>query len=297
MMRVGLIGAGLMGHGIGKNILAKGYPLSVLAHRNRAPVEDLLGRGASEAASARELAEATDLVILCVTGSPQVEDIVFRADGLLEGVHDGLIVADCSTARPESTLRVAQAIAGKGGHVLDAPLTRTPKEAEDGRLGLMVGGEAALVEKIRPVLACFAEAIVHAGPLGAAHTLKLVNNFLAIGTAAVVAEGLAAAAKAGIDMRALNDIVTAGGANSVMFARLIKVPLSDDDSAAQFAIANARKDMGYYTGMTEALSATSFIAQAVHQSLVLAMNQGYGDRFIPRLVDLFRALNKEMKAS
>jgi 3-hydroxyisobutyrate dehydrogenase-like beta-hydroxyacid dehydrogenase len=289
--RVGLVGAGLMGHGIGKNLLAKGYPLAVLAHRNRVPVEDLVAKGAKEAASARELTEKSDVVILCVTGSPQVEEIVYAKDGVLAGIGSGKILIDCSTAEPGSTMKVAAAIAAKGGKFIDAPLTRTPKEAEEGRLGVMTGGDPAVIKEVYPILQSFGEAIVHAGGIGAAHTLKLVNNFLSLGTAAVVAEAIATAARAGVDMKALHDIVTAGGANSVMFERIMKVPLADDDSSARFAISNAAKDMRYYTNMAETLPITAFIAEAVHQTYVMALNRGYGDRFVPRLVNLLCEVN------
>ena len=289
--KVGLIGAGLMGHGIGKNIVTKGYELTVLAHRNRAPIDDLIGKGAKEGKSPRAIAEASDVVILCVTGSPQVEDLVFRKDGLLDGMKPGLIIADCSTAEPSSTVKVAEAIQAKGGHFVDTPLVRTPKEAEEGKLGLMTGGDEKVLKDIRPILECFADTIIHAGPIGAGHTLKLVNNFIAIGTAAVVAEGIAAGLKAKVDMKALNDIVMAGGAKSVMFERLIKVPISNDDSMAKFAIDNARKDVRYYTNMTETMPLTSYVAEAVHQTLVLASAQGYGEKYVPRLVNLACQLN------
>lgn len=290
-MKVGLIGVGLMGHGIGSNVLRGGYPLTLLVHRNRAPVEDLLKRGATEAKSPREVAERSDLVILCVTGSPQIEDIVYRADGLLSGMRAGLVVADCSTAEPLSTVKVAADVHSRGGKFVDTPMTRTPREAEAGKLGLMTGGDKAVLDAIRPVLSCFADTIVHAGEVGAAHRLKLINNFLSLGTAAVVAEAITAGLKAGVDMQALNDIVTAGGANSVMFERIIKLVLADDDTAAKFAIANARKDLRYYTNMTETLPVTSFIAEAIHQTFLLAENMGYGDRFVPRLVDVLKELN------
>lgn len=289
--KVGLIGAGLMGHGIGKNIVTKGYELAVLAHRNRAPIDDLIAKGAKEAKSPREIAEKSDVVFLCVTGSPQVEDTLFRKDGLLEGLRPGMIVADCSTAEPSSTLKVAAAVEAKGAHFVDTPLVRTPKEAEEGKLGVMTGGDPKVLAEIRPIIECFADTIIHAGGVGAGHTLKLINNYIAIGTAAVVAEGIAAGLKAKVDMQALNDIAMAGGARSVMFERLIKVPLHDDDSAAKFAIDNARKDVRYYTTMTQAMPLSSFVAEAVHQTLVLGTTNGYGDKYVPRLVNLLCQLN------
>jgi len=289
--RVGLIGVGLMGHGIGKNILEKGYHLTVMAHRNRAPIDDLVAKGAHERNNPLAVAKESDLVILCVTGTPQVEHLIYGEYGLLGAAREGLIIADCSTAEPDSTKKIAADIAAKGAHFVDTPMTRTPKEAALGKLGLMTGGPSEVIAKIRPVLDCFADTIVHAGDVGSAHQLKLINNFLSICHAAVAAEAITVAAKAGVDMKALKDIVMAGGAASVMFGRLINVPLSDDDSHAQFAIRNARKDLRYYTNMTEQLPVTSFLAETAHQVTVMADNMGYGDRFIPRLIDVLMTVN------
>jgi 3-hydroxyisobutyrate dehydrogenase-like beta-hydroxyacid dehydrogenase len=289
--RIGLIGAGLMGHGIGRNILAKGYPLKVMAHRNRAPVDDLIALGASEGATPADIAADSDLVILCVTGTPQIEEIIYGEHGLAFAERQGLIIADCSTAEPDSTVRIAADLAKHGVHFLDTPMTRTPKEAEEGKLGLMTGGDAAVIAQIRPVLDCFADVIIHAGPVGSAHRLKLINNFLSISHAAIAAEAITVAARAGVSMQALHDIVVAGGANSVMFQRLMKVPLADDDSAAKFAIQNASKDMRYYTSMTGQLPVASFLAGQVHQLFVLAENMGFGDRYIPRMIDAMMQMN------
>ncbi len=283
---VGLIGAGLMGHGIGKNVLEKGFALVTMAHRNREPVEDLVKRGARELKSPAEIAAASDLVILCVTGTPQVEETVYGAAGLLAAGKKGLIIADCSTAIPDSTKKIAADCAARGVTFIDTPMTRTPREAEAGKLGLMVGGEKAVLEALRPVLSTFADLIIHTGEVGTAHQVKLINNFLSLGHAAVAAEAIAVAAKAGVDMTAFRDIIMAGGAASVMFGRLINVPLSDDDSHAKFAIRNARKDLRYYTNMTENMPVASPIAEAIHQTYVLADTMGYGERYVPRLIDM-----------
>ena len=289
--RVGLIGVGLMGHGIGKNVLGKGFALNVMAHRNRAPVDSLISLGATEFKSPGEIAAASDMVILCVTGTPQVEEALYGAKGLSSAFRDGLIIADCSTAEPASTIRIAADLKVKGVHFVDTPMTRTPKEAEAGKLGLMIAGDKAVLAKIMPVLECFADTIVNAGEAGAAHQLKLLNNFLSISHAAIAAEAIVVADKAGVDMVAFRDIVMAGGAASAMFGRLINVPLSDDDSHARFAIKNARKDMRYYTNMTEQLPVASFLGETVHQLYVMAENFGFGDRFIPRMIDVFQKIN------
>ncbi|HET6222145.1 MAG TPA: NAD(P)-dependent oxidoreductase [Dongiaceae bacterium] len=293
--RVGFIGVGLMGHGIAKNIVEKGYALTVLGHRNRQPVEDLLRRGAKEAKSPAELARAADLIFICVTGSPQVEDIIFRKDGLLEGLEAGSIVVDCSTAEPDSTARVAAAVVERGGRFLDLPLVRTPKEAEEGRLVVIAGAEPATLDEVRPVLATFAENVVYAGGVGAGHKLKLIHNYLALAVAAVVAEGVTTAIKTGVDLKALSDICMSGGADSVMFRRFSKYFLEGDDSLAKFAIVNAAKDVRYYTHLTETASTASFIAVAVHQVYQLAAIQGHGDKYLPRMVDVLADLNHARK--
>jgi 3-hydroxyisobutyrate dehydrogenase-like beta-hydroxyacid dehydrogenase len=155
----------------------------------------------------------------------------------------------------------------------------------------MIGGPQKVLDSIKPVLECFADTIVYAGETGAGHRLKLLNNFLSLAHAAVAAEAIVAATKAGIDMKALRDVVMSGGAASVMFDRLMKVPLEGDDSAAKFAIRNARKDLRYYTNMTERIPVVSGFAEAAHQVYVMADNMGYGERFVPRLIDINRIIN------
>ncbi|MGH6892185.1 MAG: NAD(P)-dependent oxidoreductase [Dongiaceae bacterium] len=283
---IGLIGVGLMGHGIGKNILAKGYALSVLAHRNRAPVEDLVAKGAKELKSPRDVTAASDLVITVVANSTQLENIVFREDGILGGVHKGAIMADCTTAMPDSTLKIAAAIQAKGGRFVDTPMTRTPKEAEAGKLGLMTGGDPATLAEIRPVLECFSDLIIHCGDVGAGHKVKLVNNMLSLGYGMVTAEALVAAKKGGIDLKTLRDVVSGGGANSVMFQRLAAYAIEADDTQLRFAINNATKDVRYFVHMCESLPVAVPVAQAIHQAYLMAANMGHGEQYVPSMVDV-----------
>jgi 3-hydroxyisobutyrate dehydrogenase-like beta-hydroxyacid dehydrogenase len=291
--KIGLIGPGLMGHGIGKNLLAKGYALTVMGHRNRAPVEDLLAKGAKEAKSPRDLAAASDIVFTVVGNSPQLEDLVFRDDGILAGLKPGAIMADCTTAMPESSVKIAAAVKAKGGRFVDTPMTRTPNEAEAGTLCLMTGGDEATLAEIRPVLECFANLIVHCGGVGAGHAVKLVNNMIALGTAAVVAEGFVAAAKSGIDLKALREVISGGGANSVMFQRFASYVVDGDGGTARFAMANASKDLRYFTHMVEALPMAAPMAQATHQQLLMANAMGMGDEYILKLVDVAKKVNEK----
>ncbi len=284
--RVGFVGVGLMGHGIAKNLLQGGFPLTFLAHAGNRAVDDLLALGARSASSPAAVARAADVVFLCVTGSPQVEDVVFREEGVLAGLGRGQFVVDCSTAQPASTQRVARAVSAKEARFLDAPLTRTPKEAEAGRLNVMVGGEAEDLEAIRPLLDAFAENVYHAGPVGAGHKMKLLHNFISLGNAALLAEAVACARKAQVDMRTFTEILASGGGDSVVLRRLMPYILEGDDSGFRFSLANGAKDLRYYTAMADELHVPSFAAHAVQQVYALAQALDHGARSVPTLMDL-----------
>ena len=286
--RIGFIGAGLMGHGMAKNILEKGYELTVLAHRNRAPIDDLLSRGATEAQSPAALARASDIVMLCVPSSVEVEQCVLEENGLMAGAHEGLIVVDCTTAEPASTECVARALAAKNVGFADAPLTRSPKDAEAGRLNTLVGADEATLAAIRPVLDTFSENIFHVGPDGSGHKLKLINNFLSQGVAALIAEAVTTATKAGVDLATMFEVVSAGGANSSVFQRFMPWVLSGD-SGMVFKLKNGQKDVRYYTRLAEAVGSTAFLGAAVHQIYTLAAAQGESESYVPALA---RALGK-----
>ncbi len=183
--KIGLIGVGLMGMGIASNLARKGQHLTVLEHEGNQPLDSLLAAGVSTAKTPAALASQVDVLILCVTGSPQVEAVLRGEQGVLKGMRQGLIVIDCSTAVPTSTEALAQQVQAAGGFFLDSPMTRTPKEAAEGRLNLLVGGDAELFGQCRPILACFAENIIHAGPVGAGHSMKLLHNYVSLGSVAL----------------------------------------------------------------------------------------------------------------
>ncbi len=289
--RIGFIGIGLMGHGMAKNLLAKGYPLKFRVNRNRSNIGDLLAAGGVEVATSAQCATDTDVVFLCVTGSPQVEAVVYGAHGLLQAARPGTIVVDSSTSEPESTARIRADLAARGVTFVDAPLTRTPKEAEEGRLNTMVGADDATFERIRPVLAAFCENVFHVGPPGHGTILKLINNFVSLAQIAAIAEGYAAAAKAGVSQRKLFELMSAGAVNSGLLQGMIGGALEGDLGRLKFAIANATKDLRYYTHLTEMLPMASPVAEAVHQSFVQATAMGLGERFTPSMLELQEKLN------
>jgi 3-hydroxyisobutyrate dehydrogenase-like beta-hydroxyacid dehydrogenase len=284
--RIGFIGLGLMGHGMAKNLVAKGFPLTVTAHRNRAPLADILAAGAVEAKTHAELVRGSDVVILCVTGTPQVEAIVYGADGLLANAREGQIFVDTSTAEPASTARIHADFAKKRAHFVDAPLARTPKEAEEGRLNIMVGADDATFDALKPVLSAFCENVIHAGPAGHGHTLKLINNFMAMSIATATAEALATAAKAGVSLRKLHEVISAGAVNSGIFQMLAGKMLESGDLAGlKFTLVNAMKDLRYYTHLAESLPVSAIVGEAVHQTLVNANLLGFGDRYVASLIE------------
>ena len=289
MQRIGFIGIGLMGHGMAKNLLAKGHPLAFLAHRNRANLADLLKLGAQELASPADIARQSDVAILCVTGTPQVEANVYG--GLLEASREGQVVIDCSTSIPESTDRIRADFAKKGVRFVDAPLARTPVQAEEGKLNCMVGADAKTLAEIRPVLEKFCENIFHVGAPGAGHKVKLVNNFLALGTAALVCESLAACAKVGIDLEIFYKLISAGGANSAMFQMVVPKALQGDHTGLMFTLANAKKDIGYYQAMLAGAPFAGAMGAALLQSLVQANALGLGDKFVPSLIEAHEKVN------
>ena len=285
MAHIGFIGAsGLMGHGMAKNLLAKGHALTLTVHRNRERVADLLGAGAKTADSAAALAKGSDIVFICVTGSPQVEAVVLGDQGLLAGSQRGLTIVDCSTSEPDSTARLRERCAAAGVSFIDAPLSRTPIEAEAGRLNVMVGATPADFAKIEPVLKAFAENVFHMGGPGAGHIIKLLNNFIAQAVCTATAEAFAVGQRAGVDLKKLVELVSAGPLNNGLFQAMAKT-LSGQMDGLKFELDNARKDVRYYTHLAEGLAIPSVVGEAVHQSLALASALGHGKKFVPSLVE------------
>ena len=191
-MKVGIVGVGLMGHGIARNVLERGgHDLVFLDHPGNQPVQPLLDLGAQSRARAADVASQSEIIILCVTGSPQVEAVLCGNDGVLAGLRAGSIVVDCSTALPASTVKMAALVHEAGGSFIDAPMTRLPQHAMAGTLNLLVGGELQTLERVRPVLDSFTENVTHVGPVGAGHRMKLLHNYVSLGFMSLLSEAAA----------------------------------------------------------------------------------------------------------
>lgn len=282
---IGLAGCGLMGSGIAASLLREGYPLTILEHEGNQPLDVLIAAGATTCASVSRLARQSDLIILCVTGTPQVETVLFSDDGVLNGLRPGTTVIDCSTAIPASTLRIARAVQQAGGRFLDAAMTRTPKEAAEGRLNLIVGGSQEDFDACLPVLRAYAEVIVHAGPVGAGHQMKLLHNYVSLGFAAVLAEAAALARRSGTDPRLFCDVLAAGGGGGVVLERLRPFIEDGDTANFRFSTANALKDLEYYCAMAEQQEGRQEVAQAVRSLYAEANAAGLGQRPVPQVID------------
>ncbi len=288
---IGFIGVGYMGHGMAKNILKGGYTLQVRGNRNREPIDDLVGQGATEASSPKAMAEACDIIHICLSNSPQVEDIVRGEDGILASGKSGLIVVDCTTADPSSTDTLAQELGDAGMVLVDAPLGRTPKEAEEGTLDAMVGCDADTFETVRPVIECWASTINHVGETGAAHRMKLVMNFISMGYGALFAEALSLGAKNGISPQTIRKVIGASRMSNGFFETFMSYAVDRDRDAHKFTLTNALKDTTYVASMAQSAGVMNPVGAAVRNYYAHAVSIGAGGDYVPMVADHVARLN------
>ena len=288
---IGFIGVGLMGAGMAKNILTKGYPLMIMGHTNREPVERLKKLGATEATSPKELASKVDVLHLCVTVSPQVEAIMNGPDGIFASGKKGLIVIDCSTSNPVSTMALAESAQAHGMTLIDAPLGRTPAEAEAGTLDTMVGADQATFDKVKPILDCWAGNVVHLGPVGLGHKMKLINNFIAMGYAALYSEAIGIARKAGLSKEQFHAVVGSSRMRNGFYDTFMKWTMEGDENAHRFTISNAHKDMRYLSSLANEVGALHPIQAMVKNSFAGMEAAGQAQRYVPMLADFVAIQN------
>jgi 3-hydroxyisobutyrate dehydrogenase-like beta-hydroxyacid dehydrogenase len=228
---------------------------------------------------------------LCVTGSPQVEALMNGPDGLIAGGKKGLIIIDCSTSNPVSTKQMAALAESHGMHFIDAPLGRTPAEAEAGTLDAMVGASPELFNAVKPVIECWAANIVHLGPVGLGHTMKLINNFVAMGYAALFSEALAIARKAGLSQDQFHSVIGSGRMRSPFYDTFMKWTMNGDENAHKFTITNAHKDMRYLSSLATDIGALHPIQSMVKNSFAAMEAQGYAQKYVPMLADFVATQN------
>lgn len=288
---IGFIGLGLMGGNMVENLQTRGFEVVVMA-RKRDVIDAVLTRGnAREAATPRELAEASDIIMLCVTTSDVVENLVYGDDGILAGIGEGKVVIDFGTSIPASTRKIGADLAAKGAGMIDAPLGRTPAHAKDGLLNIMAAGDRATFDRVKPVLDEQGENVFYLGDLGTGHVTKLINNFMGMTTVTAMSQAFAVADRAGIDRQQLYDIMSAGPSNSP-FMGFCKKYAVDGVSDLGFSIANADKDLAYFLAMTEDMGTRSKIAEGTSDALSAAKDAGMGDGNVPEIFDYFLKLDR-----
>lgn len=217
--RVGLIGLGRMGSRMGQRILAAGYPLAVY-DINPSTAEPLLAAGAHWAAEPAQLARTSELILISVTNTDQVDAVLFAQDGVAAAATPGSVVVDLSTVSPLATQLFAVRLAEKGIDMLDAPVSGGSQGAYNGTLSMMVGGDSQVLEGIRPVLACLATTITHIGDHGMGQAAKMVNQVVLVGNILAMSEGLLLAERCGLDLPKTLQAIQGGAAGSWMLTNL-----------------------------------------------------------------------------
>ncbi len=284
---IGFIGLGLMGAAMVGRLQDLGYGLTVLAHRSRDAVEKAVARGAVEVGTARDVARASDIVMLCMGTSEQVESRMRGPDGVIAGLRAGAVVIDFGTSLPDSTRALGKEITAAGGTYLDAPLGRTPSHAAEGKLNIMGAGDKAAFDKVRPVLDDLGENVFHLGDLGAGHTIKLINNFFAMTTANAMAEAFAMADRMGVPRQNVYDVMAAGPLRSGMMDFVKAYAIDGDPMQLAFSVKNGAKDVGYYAKMAEDAGVDSIMSACARRALTEAVEAGRGETLVPEQVDFF----------
>lgn len=286
---IGFIGLGLMGAAMVGRLLDKGYNVTITANTSRPNIDAAVARGAKEVATARDVAGASDIIMLCMDTSKSVEARMRGVDGVIAGLRKGAVVIDFGTSLPASTRQLGKEVSEAGGHYLDAPLGRTPAHAKDGLLNIMAAGDKGTFDRVQPVLKDLGENVFHLGALGSGHTIKLINNFFGMTVANAMAEAFAMADVAEIDRKSLYDVMSAGPLHSGMMDFVTAYGVDGDASQLAFAIKNAAKDVGYYATMAQDAGVDSLMSKGTLAALTQARDGGQADDMVSQMVDFFAA--------
>ena len=278
---IGFLGLGHMGHGMAANIVSKGFPLVTMAHRRREALDDLVSKGAVEAESVAAMARGAEVILLSGPDAAAVDNILRRDSGIAACARPGTVVIDCTTSRPETILKLAEDFA----HLcfLDAPLGRSPKEAREGQLSVMVGGADSDLARARPVLETFADTILHAGPLGKGHTLKLINNIIALGYGALYSEALALALRAGLSPAIFDAVISSSRMDCAFFQTFMGWVRDGNADSHKFALSLAAHVMGDASGLGHNLGLDLGVVSAAARLYENAEKLGYGGANLPEL--------------
>jgi 3-hydroxyisobutyrate dehydrogenase len=289
MDRVGFIGLGTMGSAMAANIVRAGFPLTAW-NRTAGRAPELAGLGASFAETPAAVAAVSDIVVMCVSDTPDVETVLFGSDGVAAGAREGTLVIDCSTIAPSGSWKFAERLDGLGLAMVDAPVSGGSEGASNATLTVFVGGHERDVERARPVLTAIGRTITHVGPIGAGQAVKAVNQVILAGAYLGVAEGLVLAIKAGLDVHQVIEALGSGAAQSWVLANR-SGRMVDNDYPLGFKLSLHRKDLGIALGLADRLGVSLPLAAmtAALESGLIA--QGHGDEDMSALARAIRQLS------
>ncbi len=289
MERIGFCGLGTMGSAMAGNLRKAGFEVSVW---NRTPgrAGDLVAAGAREAASPAEVARRADIVVTCVSDTPDVEAVLFGAEGVAAGLASGALVIDCSTISPDATRSFAARLAEQGVGFVDAPVSGGSEGAKNATLTIFTGGSEADVERARPVLAAMGKTITHFGPAGAGQAVKAVNQVVISGVYLAVAEGMVLSMKAGLDPAAVVSALGGGVAGSWILANR-SAKMVNNDYPLGFKTALHLKDLGIALEMARSLGVTLPVTGLAAQLEAGLLARGYGDEDMSNLARPIRQLS------
>ena len=285
MLRIGFIGLGAMGRPMATNLLAAGFKVAV-NDVVPAAVAEMTAKGASEAATPKELAATSDVVITMLPNTAIVEAVVCGENGLLAGSRAGMAIIDMSSVTPQHTRKMAAVAAKYGVEYMDAPVSGGVVGATAGSLTVMVGAETVTLEKCRPILEVLGKKIYHVGPVGAGDAVKLVNNLLLGINMAAVAEAMTLGVKAGIDPKVLYDVISVSTGRS--YALEAKVPnfVLKGNFEAGFAVDLQYKDLEMATQTGKELGVPLMLANVAEQVFETARAKGLGRKDISVVVTM-----------
>jgi 3-hydroxyisobutyrate dehydrogenase len=289
MERVGFVGLGTMGVAMAANLARAGFPLTVW-NRSSGRAGDLVALGATEAATPAELARNVDVVVSCVSDTPDVESVLLGDDGVVNGAKPGTLVIDCSTISPSATRGFGERLRENGIALVDAPVSGGSEGAQKGTLTIFVGGEAADLERATPVLQGMGKTITHLGPLGSGQAAKAVNQVILAGAYLGVAEGLVLAIKAGLDPEQLVQALSGGAARSWVLENRSGRMIANDYPLG-FKTALHRKDLGIALDLAQEIGAAMPVAALCAQIETSLVTQGHADEDMSSVARTIRALS------
>jgi 3-hydroxyisobutyrate dehydrogenase-like beta-hydroxyacid dehydrogenase len=286
--KIAFVGLGGMGRGVVKNIALKGGDVTALDLDDE-KVSEAVGFGAKRGTTPNEMAANCDVFAVCITTAEAVQKMALGKNGVLDQMKRGAIFLDHTTVSVAHVEKMRVECEERGLWYCEGPMTRTPIHADKGQVNILFGGDEALLEELRPTFECYAENIFHVGPAGHAIRLKLIHNFIAFANVASFCEGFALAAREGLDMSKVIGIISAAGGKSGMMDLYGEKTLQRDFTP-HMSLANAQKDVRYYTEWLSDAGLPGFMAGSVHQTYALASIMGHGEEGCTAVIKAYEEL-------